>query len=91
MSLAPDAGEKRRVLSGLANAKSRGALEMAMAYLEDESLSREAEYAVVKIAEGIGADFPELAKETLRKIIKTTNNDTLREQAQQVLDKMEQQ
>ncbi|MEA3224371.1 MAG: HEAT repeat domain-containing protein [Planctomycetota bacterium] len=90
MSLAPDAGEKKRVLSGLANAKSRGALEMATAYLEDESLSREAEYAVVKIAEGIGADFPELAKDTLKKIIKATKNNTLREQAQESLDKMEQ-
>jgi len=89
MSLAPDAGEKRRVLSGLAGANSRGALEMATAYLEDESLSREAEYAVVKIAEGIGADFPELAKETLKKTIERTKNGTLREQAQKILDRME--
>ena len=90
MSLAPDAGEKRRVLSGLANAKSRAALEMATAYLEDESLSREAEYAVVKIAEGIHADLPDLAKETLKKIIARTKNNTLREQAQEILEKMEQ-
>ena len=89
MSLAPDVSEKRRVLSGLANAKSRGALEMATTYLEDEGLSREAEYAVVKIAEGIAADFPELAKDTLKKAIERTENDTLRNQAQEVLDKME--
>ena len=89
MSLAPDAGEKRRVLSGVANAKSRGALEMATAYLEDENLSREAEYAVVKIAEGIGGDFPELAKDTLKRTIERTKNDTLRDQAREVLDKME--
>jgi len=89
MSLAPDVGEKRRVLSGLASAKSRGALEMATAHLKDETLLREAEYAVVKIAEGIGADFPELAKETLKTVIEQTKNEMLREQAQQVLDKME--
>ena len=89
MSLAPDVGEKRRVLSGLANARSRGALEMATAYLEDKSLSREAEYAVVRIAEGIAADFPELAKDTLKKTIERTKNDTLRDQAQEILDKME--
>jgi len=88
MSLAPDVSEKRKVLSGLANARSRGALEMTTAYLEDENLSREAEYAVVKIAEGIHADLPDLAKETLKKIIQRTTNDTLREQAQQALDKM---
>ena len=90
MSLAPDVGEKRRVLSGLATAKSRGALEMAQAYLREETLSREAEFAVVKIAEGIAADSPDLAKDTLREIIEQTKNDTLREQAQEVLDKMEQ-
>ncbi|MHC4580014.1 MAG: HEAT repeat domain-containing protein [Planctomycetota bacterium] len=89
MSLAPDVSEKRRVLSGLANARSRGALEMATAYLEDKSLSREAEYAVVKIAEGIAADFPELARDTLKKTIERTKNDTLRHQAQEILDKME--
>jgi HEAT repeat protein len=89
MSLAPDAGEKRRVLSGLAGAKSPGALEMAKAYLQDQTLSGEAEFAAVKIAEGIQVDFPDLAKDTLNKIIQQTKNDTLREQAQQVLDKME--
>ena len=89
MSLAPNAGEKRKVLSGLAGIKSRCALDMATAYLEDTSLYREAEFAVVKIAEGIGGDFPEVAKDTLKKIIKKTKNDTLRDQAQGVLDKME--
>ena len=82
-------GEKRRVLSGLATAKSRGALEMAMAYLDDATLSREAEFATVKIAEGIQADFPDLAKDTLKTIIERTKNDTLRARAQEVLDKME--
>jgi hypothetical protein len=89
MSLAPDVNEKRRVLSGLAGAKSRAAMEMAMAYLEDPTLSREAEYAAVKIAGGIRTDSPELAKETLKKIVAQTKNDTLREQAQEVLDEME--
>lgn len=89
MSLAPDVGEKRRVLSGLAGAKSRGALEMALTYLEDETLSREAESAVVKIAENIRADLPDLAKDTLKKIIEQTKNDVLRQQAQDVLDTME--
>jgi hypothetical protein len=89
MGLAPDASEKRRVLSGLANAKSCGALEMATTYLEDKSLSREAEYAVVKIAEGIAGDFPDLARQTLEAIIERTKNDTLRNQAQEILRKME--
>jgi HEAT repeat protein len=88
MSLAPNAAEKRRVLSGLAKTRSRQALDMAKGYLDDPNLSREAEYAVVKIAEGIASDLPELAEETLKKIIEQTKNDTLRELAQGVLDEM---
>lgn len=91
MSLAPDTNEKRRVLSGLANAKSRAALEMATAYLADATLSREAEYAVVKNAEGIAADSPDQAKAILKKIIAITKNETLRERAQEALKKMEEQ
>jgi len=89
MSLAPDTGEKRRVLSALATAKSAGALDMAKAYLQDQTLSREAEYAVVKITEAVAADLPDLAKSTLKEIIEKTKNDTLREQARGILDKME--
>lgn len=89
MNLAPNAGEKRRVLSGLAGVKSRGALETAMTYLDDANLSGEAEFAAVKIAEGIGGDFSEPAKKALKKIIEQTKNDILREQAQEILDKME--
>ncbi len=88
MSLAPNAVEKRRVLSGLAKTKSREALEMAAEYLDDPNLSREAEYAVVKIAEGIASDYPELAKNTLKKIIEQTKNDILCKQAQEILDEL---
>ena len=70
-------------------AKSAGALEMAKAYLQDQTLSREAEYAVVKITEAVAADLPDLAKSTLKEIIEKTKNDTLREQARGILDKME--
>jgi len=62
---------------------------MAKAYLQDQTLSREAEYAVVKITEAVAADLPDLAKSTLKEIIEKTKNDTLREQARGILDKME--
>ena len=90
MSLAPDASEKKKVLSGLANTKSLAALQMAAGYLGDETLSVEAGAAVVNIAGGIYADNPEQAKGMLNQIIKTTKSDSLREQAQEVINNFEQ-
>jgi HEAT repeat protein len=90
MSLAPDAGEKKKVLSGLANTKSLAALQMAAGYLGDEVLAVEAGAAVVNIAGGIYADYPEQAKNMLNQIIKTTKIDSLREQAQEVINNLEQ-
>jgi len=86
MSLAPDTGEKKKVLSGLASIKSLAAMQMAAGYLKDEALSVEAGAAVVNIAGGILADHPEQAKEMLNQIIKTTKSDSLREQAQELLN-----
>jgi HEAT repeat protein len=89
MSLAPDAGEKRRVLSGLANSKSLDALKMASDYLDDKILFREAEFAVVGIAAGIYEKFPKQTKNVLKKIIRTSKNGSLRQQAQELTNKIE--
>ncbi|MHC4173243.1 MAG: HEAT repeat domain-containing protein [Planctomycetota bacterium] len=102
MNLAPDAGEKKRVLSGLANTKSLDALLMAADYLQDKTLFREAEFAVVKIAQGIYTSFPQpteggikpvqgfaLAKVVMTKIIQTSKNDSLRQQAREVIDRID--
>ena len=89
MSLAPDAGEKKRVLSGLANTKSLDALRMATGYLQDKSLSREAEFAAVKIAEGICGKFPQQTKDVLEKIVRTSENDLLSQKAQELINQIE--
>jgi HEAT repeat protein len=89
MSLAPDAGEKKRVLSGLANIKSLAAMQMAAGYLDDEALSVEAGAALINIAGGIYADYPEQAKDLLNRIIKTTKSDSLSQQARELIDKLE--
>ena len=89
MALAPDANEKRRVLSGLANTKSLGALQIAADYLQDKTLFREAEFAVVKIAEGIYENFPQQTRDVLEKILQTSKNDPLRQQAQEVIKRIE--
>ncbi len=89
MALAPNVSEKKRVLSGLANTKSLDALRMAESLLQDKTLSREAEYAAVKISGSICEDFPKQTKDVLKKILQTTNNEILRTQAQEIINKMD--
>jgi hypothetical protein len=89
MGLAPDAVEKKKVLSGLADTKTLAALQMAAGYLDDKTLFVEAGAAVINIAGGIYADYPEQAKDMLNRIIKTTKNDALRQQAQELIKKLE--
>jgi len=86
MELAPDATEKKRVLSGLASTKSLAAFEMAAGYLDDLALHLEAESAAVRIGQTLAAEHPERVKEVLAKVIQNTKNNTIREQAQQVLE-----
>jgi HEAT repeat protein len=89
MSLATDAGEKKRVLSGLANTKSLDALQMAAGYLQDKALVKEAESAIVKIAGSIYENFPRQTRDVLEKIVRTTTNEALQKQAQEVINKIE--
>jgi len=89
MTLASDAGERKRVLSGLAKAKSLDALQMSADYLQDKTLFREAEFAVVKIAEDIYENFPQQTRDVLEMIVQTSKNDPLRQQAQEVINRIE--
>jgi len=89
MSLAQDAGEKRRVLSGLGNTKSLEALQMAQEYLGDKALSNEAAVAMIRIAAAISPEFPEQAKAAIEKVRKSATSDSLREQAQEAINKIE--
>jgi len=89
MGLAPDVNEKKRVLSGLASTKSFAAMQMAAGYLKDDALHQEAEFAVVKIAEAIHGSYPQESKDLLKKIIQTSKNDSLRELAQEVINRLE--
>jgi len=89
MELAGDAAEKKRVLSGLAAAKSVAALNMAAQYLDDVTLHLEAESAAVQIAKTTAGSDPQRTKEVLQKVIQNTKNDALREQAQQIIAQAE--
>jgi HEAT repeat protein len=88
MDLASDATEKKRVLSGLASTKSLAALNMAAGYLDDVALHLEAESAAVRIAPAVVVANPQRVKEVLQKVIQGTQNETIREQAQQIVSQI---
>ncbi|MBP7050401.1 MAG: HEAT repeat domain-containing protein [Phycisphaerae bacterium] len=89
MELAVDAQEKKRVLSGLASAKSLAALNMAAQYLDDLPLHLEAESATVQIAQSVYGADPARTKEVLAKVIAATKQDAVRQQAQEVIGMIE--
>jgi len=89
MDLAGDAQEKKRVLSGLASARSVAALNMAAGYLDDLALHMEAESAAVQIAQGTYGSDPQRTKEVLAKVIQVTKQDALRQQAQDLVGMLE--
>lgn len=89
MALAPNAMEKRRVLSGLSSTASVDALTMAAGYLADKELFRESEVAVVRIARGIYSKHPQESRDVLKKVISTTKSDSVREQAKEVMKQIE--
>lgn len=90
MDLAPNVNEKKMVLSGVGTTGSWEGMQMAAEYLDDPQLSQEAEAAVVKIARSTAKEHPQETKDLLKKVLKTTKSETVRQQAQRMLRYMEQ-
>lgn len=88
LDLAPNVVEKRRVLSALAGEDSLAALEVAAEYLTDPTLHPEAELAVVQIIRNGGDKYPQRALDLLEHVVENTANETLRGQAQELIDEI---
>ncbi|MCJ7777911.1 MAG: HEAT repeat domain-containing protein [Sedimentisphaerales bacterium] len=88
MKLAANADEKKMVLSALANIKGIESLKMAAAHLDNEALQQEAGAAVVKIAESTLESNPDKTKAVLEKVLKTAKSNSLRERAQELINKI---
>ncbi|MBN2272107.1 MAG: hypothetical protein JXN61_15945 [Sedimentisphaerales bacterium] len=86
MALAPNATEKRRVLSGLSGVESVDALKTVLEYTSDAELMREAEVAAIRVAELIYKEHPKESETAVKKIISSTKSDAVREQAEAVLN-----
>ncbi len=74
------------MLAGLGGAGTLPALQMAAQYLDDTALQVEAESAVVRIAEKIQEVHRQECRELLARVVRNTKNQTLREQAQGMID-----
>ncbi|MHC4157681.1 MAG: HEAT repeat domain-containing protein [Planctomycetota bacterium] len=88
MGLASNVDEKKLVLSRLSGIKSFAALYMASDYLKEDALQQEAGTAMVKIAEFTRHSHPQQTKMLLQMLIQTSKNDSLRQQAEEVLEKI---
>ena len=89
MKLASRTDEIRLVLGGLHHSDSLEALEMAEKYMADENLKAEAYMAAVKVANVYCWQDGARARATLDKIITDAPNDNIRNQARDVIKKME--
>jgi HEAT repeat protein len=89
MSEARSPEEKKLVLSGLANVNDAGALQLAAKCLDDETIKDEAALAAVKIAGSICGSYPDQAKTAIAKVLAITKDDSLRKQAQDVINTIE--
>jgi len=90
MGLAQNVSERQMVLSGLANVRTLAALQIAAGYLQNKALQQEAEAAVVKIAEGTLGSYPRQTKIVLQKVDELSKNDSLRRQAQKLIERIKQ-
>ena len=83
--------EKRQVLAGLSDTRSVKALELAGSVLDDPALKQEAQAAVLRIGERIREDHSEELLIFLKKIHKDTDDEDIREWAQEILNAIESQ
>ncbi len=88
MALARRSNEKRMALSGLSDIRTIDALNAALSYLTQKDIQNEAETAVVRIAGRIKRDHPQAAKQALEKIISITQNDYIKNRAQDELKRI---
>jgi HEAT repeat protein/type 1 glutamine amidotransferase len=89
MELAPSVSEKKLVLSGVADVEVFGALYLAYEHLDDEELREEAAAAMVEIAMETAETHPQQTRILLREVIRLSENESVREWAQEIMEELE--
>lgn len=88
LALAATPAEKKRIMSGLANAETFGALLVAAEYLDDPELKNEAEVAAVRIAAQVAGNHPGQVREILEQMEATTESDFIRGEIQKIYEQI---
>ncbi len=88
MDLAGEVSEQRMVLSGVSELRSINALTMVASYLGNENLKREAEVAATEIGNRVYQLDPAYVTEIMNKVLKQTDNDSVINTANKVLQKI---
>jgi len=86
--LASETNDKRMVLSGLANLKTIGALEMAGRRMDEPDLCQEAEVAVIRITGRLWEDNPQEVLPFLHRIVQSSTNEDQKANAQRLIERI---
>jgi hypothetical protein len=89
LKLADRNDEVRQILGGLHHAGTRKAFDIALSYMNNQTFKAEAYMAVVRVANVYCWEEPTRTKAILEKIIDDAPNDAIRNQARDVITKME--
>lgn len=89
MKIAPNKEELKLLLSAVGEARSLEAFQLASGYLNDELLQKEAEAAVVNIAERIAGNAGPAITADAKKIAQSSKNDALVRRARGVVEIIE--
>jgi HEAT repeat protein len=89
LSLASDAGEKKIAVSGLNRIGTLAALETAISLLDDPDISKEAEAAVIRIADNTSWDHPRETKEQLNKVMERISSEQLQRRMNEIIERIE--
>jgi HEAT repeat protein len=86
--LSSSTAESRIVISGLSRIGSLEALDMAIGLLEDPELEKEAEAAVVRIAEQTSWGYPEETTRQLNSVLEKIDNKDVERKIHKILDRI---
>ena len=89
MAIAPNAAERKLLLSALGEVRSVAALRMATSYLNDKELRPEAEAATLNIAEGIADSARRETVSRLQQLIASSGNEVSVKKAEALIKNIE--
>ncbi len=80
--------DKKRVLSGIGQARSLPALEMASRFLSDKDLEIEAAFACLQLGNHVRREAPDRVRKITTRILTSTQDQRVRENAERLLDRL---